>query len=164
MRGVEKLEQAQVKSSRLPRILLHLNPRFSSSAQEASLIMKFSSIVAAVGLAGVATAQSAPYTDPKSGITFNAYVNPTNGYFFGISMPANASGGTDFIGTIGGKGTGYSGVSLGGRMVNKLLIVAWPNGEEIVSSFRKASYVFYFLSPVLVRSIPGQWNRSAHEL
>ena len=34
---------------------------------------------------------------------------------------------------------GYAGVSLGGNMVNKLLIVAWPHGDTIVSSFRQAT-------------------------
>lgn len=91
------------------------------------------------GLATLAAAQTpGPYTDPKSGITFNAYVNPSSGYFFGVTLPSNSSG-TDFIGTIGGKGTGWSGVSLGGAMLNKLLILAWPNGDAILSSFRKAA-------------------------
>ncbi|KAF2737008.1 CBD9-like protein [Polyplosphaeria fusca] len=99
--------------------------------------MKLLPILAAVGLATAQTA--APYTDAKSGITFSAYVDATSGYFFGISTPANSTGGTDFIATIGGKGTGYSGASLGGGMLNKLLILAWPNGQNIVSSFRKAA-------------------------
>jgi cellobiose dehydrogenase (acceptor) len=38
--------------------------------------------------------------------------------------------------------TGWSGVSLGGGMTSSLLIVAWANGDEVVSSFREiASYV-----------------------
>ncbi|CAI6314361.1 unnamed protein product [Periconia digitata] len=82
---------------------------------------------------------AAPYTDPKSGIKFNAFTDTATGYFFGIALPPTT--GKDFIATIGGKGTGWSGVSLGGGMLNKLLIVAWPNGQSIVSSFRKtASY------------------------
>jgi hypothetical protein len=109
--------------------------------------MKISALLTS-GFAALATAQApAPYTDAKSGITFNTYINPTSGYFFGIALPANTTGNTDFIATIGGKGTGWSGVSLGGAMLSKLLIAAWPNGQAIVSSFRKTAYVcFIFCS------------------
>jgi hypothetical protein len=84
----------------------------------------------------VAAQTPAPYTDAKSGITFNAYV--TANYFFGLALPENTSS-TDFIATIGGKGTGWSGASLGGAMKNKLLILSWPNAQAIVSSFRKTA-------------------------
>ncbi|KAF2706157.1 iron reductase domain protein [Pleomassaria siparia CBS 279.74] len=101
--------------------------------------MKFTTLLLS-GLAALTTAQTAaPYTDAKSGITFNAFIGST-GYFFGIALPANStSSNTDFIATIGGKGTGWSGVSLGGGMLNKLLVVAWPNAQAIVSSFRKTA-------------------------
>lgn len=91
------------------------------------------------GLASLAAAQTpAPYTDAKSGITFNYFAH-SSGYFFGIALPENSTGSTDFIATLGGKGTGWSGVSLGGVMLNKLLILSWPNGQSIVSSFRKTA-------------------------
>jgi hypothetical protein len=80
----------------------------------------------------------APYTDAKSGITFNT-LQHSSGMFFGLALPMNATGNTDCIATIGGKGTGYSGVSLGGGMLNKLLFIAWPNQQSVVSSFRKAT-------------------------
>jgi cellobiose dehydrogenase (acceptor) len=35
--------------------------------------------------------------------------------------------------------TGYCGISLGGGMVNSLLLTAWPHGEDIYTSFRFAS-------------------------
>ena len=90
-------------------------------------------------LSTLATAQTpAPYTDAKSGITFNYFAH-TSGYFFGIALPQNSTSNTDFIATLGGKGTGWSGVSLGGPMLNKLLILAWPNANAIVSSFRKTA-------------------------
>jgi hypothetical protein len=108
--------------------------------------MKFSTLLPFVGLAAAQT--PAPYTDAKSGITFNTYINPTSGYFFGLALPENSTGNTDFIATIGGKGTGWSGVSLGGGMLNKLLIVAWPNSQAVVSSFRKTAYVFHPLSSI----------------
>jgi hypothetical protein len=91
-------------------------------------------------LASLVVAQTpAPYTDTKSGITFNT-LQHGSGLFFGLALPLNSSS-TDFIATIGGQGTGWSGVSLGGGMLNKLLIVAWPNAQTAVSSFRKVSYV-----------------------
>ncbi|KAF2020934.1 iron reductase domain protein [Aaosphaeria arxii CBS 175.79] len=98
--------------------------------------MKLSSLLS-LSLPLLATAQTAaPYTDAKSGITFNAYV--TSNYFFGLALPENATG-SDFIGTIGGKGTGWSGASLGGQMRNKLLVLSWPNAQAVLSSFRKTA-------------------------
>ncbi|KAF2873233.1 hypothetical protein BDV95DRAFT_605791 [Massariosphaeria phaeospora] len=100
--------------------------------------MKFSTVLTGA-LASLAAAQTpAPYTDPKSGITFNT-LQQSSGFFFGLALPANDTSNTDFIATIGGKGTGWSGVSLGGGMTNKLLIVAWPNAQAAVSSFRKVA-------------------------
>jgi hypothetical protein len=91
-------------------------------------------------LATLTTAQTpAPYTDPKSGITFSTFQH-TSGMFFGLTLPQNSTSNTSFIATIGGKGTSYSGVSLGGGMLNKLLLIAWPNGQSIVSSFRKTAH------------------------
>ncbi|KAF1957135.1 CBD9-like protein [Byssothecium circinans] len=101
--------------------------------------MKLSTLLPA--LLPLAAAQSpAPYTDAKSGITFSTFTH-TSGYFFGLALPlANTTtSSTDFIATIGGKGTGWSGVSLGGKMLGKLLIVAWPNGQSVLGSFRKTA-------------------------
>ncbi|OAK96395.1 CBD9-like protein [Phaeosphaeriaceae sp. SRC1lsM3a] len=98
--------------------------------------MKTSTLLAGA-LATLSAAQTAaPYTDAKSGITFNTFQH-SSGLFFGLALPANDTGNTDFIATIGGKGTGYSGVSLGSAMLNKLLFVAWPNQQSVVGSFRK---------------------------
>ncbi|KAH6020961.1 hypothetical protein HBI83_099630 [Parastagonospora nodorum] len=100
--------------------------------------MKTLTLLTAV-VATLTTAQTpAPYTDPKSGITFSTFQH-TSGMFFGLTLPLNSTSNTSFIATIGGKGTSYSGVSLGGGMLNKLLLIAWPNGQSIVSSFRKTA-------------------------
>lgn len=99
--------------------------------------MKLSTFLPFIGLA--AAQAPAPYTDAKSGITFSAYQNPSNGYFFGIALPENTTSNTDFIATIGGRGTGWSGVSLGGGMLNKLLILSWPNSQAVMGSFRKTA-------------------------
>lgn len=91
------------------------------------------------GIATLAAAQTAvPYTDLKSNITFQYYLN-TAGYFLGIALPDDPTGNTDLIATIGGKGTGWSGASLTGPMKNSLLLLAWPNSQAIVSSFRKTA-------------------------
>ncbi|KAI4908405.1 hypothetical protein J4E90_009030 [Alternaria incomplexa] len=64
--------------------------------------MKCSSLVLGV-LATLAAAQTpSPYTDVKSGITFNT-LQHSSGIFFGLALTANATGHTDFIATIGGK-------------------------------------------------------------
>lgn len=103
--------------------------------------MKLSTLFAS-SLATAATvsaqASAAPYTDAKSGITFNAFQH-ASGYFFGIALPESSKNDSDFIATIGGKGTGWSGASLAGPMKNSLLVVAWPNGQTILSSFRKTA-------------------------
>jgi len=101
--------------------------------------MKFSTVlVSTLSLVtpAISQATSADYVDKGSGIQFQLYQNSQNGLFFGAALPTNGTG-TDFIGILGGKGAGYSGVSLGGGMGDKLLIVAWANGQSVVSSFRK---------------------------
>lgn len=120
--------------------------------------MKLPSIIPLlVALTSAAPSPAGPYTDPKSGITFSAFSDSATGYFFGLALPPNTTE-RDFIATLGGKGTGWSGVSLGGAMLNKLLIVAWPNGQEIVSSFRKTAYVFLSPFSCLWHSIsPLRW-------
>ncbi|KAF2463794.1 FAD/NAD(P)-binding domain-containing protein [Lindgomyces ingoldianus] len=86
------------------------------------------------------TAQTAsPFTDDKTGITFNGFQH-YSGYRFGLALPENPS--TDFIGQIVGPVNstgGWAGVSMASSMTDHLLIVAWPNGDEVVSSFRKAT-------------------------
>jgi hypothetical protein len=83
--------------------------------------------------------QSSIYVEPKTSISFSAYQDATSGYTFGVALPETPT--TDFIGLLVGKGTGWSGASLGGPMVNKLLIAAWPSGTKIMGTFRKTAYV-----------------------
>jgi hypothetical protein len=102
--------------------------------------MKLSGLLTGA-LASLTAAQTpGPYTDAKSGITFNTFQH-TSGSFFGLALPQNATGNTDFIATMGGKGAGYTGVSLGGGMLGKLLLLAWQGEQSVVSSFRKTTYV-----------------------
>jgi hypothetical protein len=110
-------------------------------------IMKFSTTILPLAMALSVSAQgtgtTGPYTDAKSGITFQTFMDPT-GYTFGIALPETP--GADFVGVLVGKGKGWAGVSLGGSMLNKLLIAAWPSGTKIVSTFRETTYVPFSLS------------------
>jgi len=54
----------------------------------------------------------------------------------GFALPQTAS--NDFIGHIEGKGPGYAGISIGGGMLNRLLVIAWPDGDKVRTSFRFA--------------------------
>ncbi|KAH8711898.1 hypothetical protein GQ44DRAFT_830240 [Phaeosphaeriaceae sp. PMI808] len=80
-----------------------------------------------------AVAQSAsPYTDAKTGITFNRYKD-ASGYIFGIALPEKS--GKDFIAQVQAPiSRGWAGFSMGQSMVGNLLVVAWPNDGKVVSS------------------------------
>lgn len=82
---------------------------------------------------------SALYTDANTGIAFNGYQH-ASGYTFGIALPENPT--TDFIAQIQApitNGGGWAGFSMGQSMTGNLLVVAWPNDGEVVSSFRQAT-------------------------
>jgi cellobiose dehydrogenase (acceptor) len=100
--------------------------------------MARSFIVSSALFALQAAAQSAtPYTDDKTGITFNGYQQPS-GFKFGIALPEKPS--TDFIAQIQSPITeGWAGFSMGQSMVGNLLAVAWPHDGKVVSSFRLAT-------------------------
>lgn len=83
---------------------------------------------------------SSPYTDAKTGIDFSGYTDAKTGYTFGIALPETPT--TDFIAQIQApitNGGGWAGFSMGQSMTGNLLVVAWPNEGEVVSSFRKAT-------------------------
>lgn len=88
-----------------------------------------------LGLVGSTQAQTTAFTDPKTEIT---YQQITRGdYTFGIALPENVT--TDFIGRISAQGSqGWAGVSLGGRMIDSLMVVAWPHENKIVASLRRS--------------------------
>lgn len=89
--------------------------------------------------AGLAVATS-NYTDPNTGITFLTYFAEDIDYSFGVVFPETIT--TDFIGQLVvplTDGAGWGGVDLGGAMTEHLLFVAWPDGDDVVTSFRMAS-------------------------
>lgn len=98
------------------------------------------SAVALLGLSRTATALSSTpvaYTDPNSGIDFQLLTN--DGISVGVALPETVE--SDFIGQLVVKITdngAWGAVSLGGGMLNHLLLVAWANGKEVVSTFRVA--------------------------
>lgn len=85
----------------------------------------------------VAAQSATPYTDAKTGITFNGYQD-ASGYTFGIALPENPT--TDFIAQMQAPiKSGWAGFSMGQSMVGNLQAIAWPNDGKIVSSFRLAA-------------------------
>lgn len=89
--------------------------------------------------ASLATSQAqltTSYTDEATGITFQQ--RSVANYSFGVALPESPT--TDFIGQLSANTlTGWAGVSFTGSMLNSLLLVAWPNNGEIISSLRSAS-------------------------
>lgn len=70
----------------------------------------------------------------------------TYGFVFPPLVTSGAQS-TEFIGEIVAPvANKWVGVALGGSMLQNLLLVAWPNGNQIVSSTRWATYV---IIPVL---------------
>ncbi|KAI0018443.1 GMC oxidoreductase [Xylariomycetidae sp. FL0641] len=112
----------------------------------------FSSLLSllAVGrLAAAAVKSTVPYTDDKTGITFQGY-SDEDGFRFGIAVPEEVT--TDFIGQIQASITeGWAGVSLNQGMIDALLIATYPNGDSVTASLREAS----------AYSNPGQFDGDA---
>ncbi|KAL1748123.1 hypothetical protein HDZ31DRAFT_30414 [Schizophyllum fasciatum] len=83
---------------------------------------------------------TAPFTDPNTGIDFQAFTQSDLGYQFGIALPENIT--SDFIGQLVvplNATAGWGGVSFGEHMVGPLLLAAWANAGSLVSSFRQAT-------------------------
>lgn len=100
--------------------------------------MYFKSFVSALALPSLIQAASVSYVDPDTSITFQKWTDATSKFSFGIALPTDPS--TDFIGQISAPITeGYAALALRTSMAGSLLIVAWPNGETVVSSLREAT-------------------------
>lgn len=96
------------------------------------------SAVALLGLFRLATAASTTpvaYTDPNTDIDFQL-LNANGNFSVAIALPKTIE--TDLIGQLVIPRGGWGAVSFGGGMLNHLLLVAWANGEDIVSTFRVA--------------------------
>ena len=99
------------------------------------------SAVALLGLFRMASAASTTpvaYTDPNTDIDFQL-LNANGNFSVAIALPETIE--SDLIGQLVvpiSKTGAWGAVSLGGGMLNHLLLVAWANGEEVVSTFRTA--------------------------
>ena len=83
------------------------------------------------------------YVDPDNGFQFTGLTDPVHNVTYGFTFPPLATTGaqsTEFIGEIIAPiDAQWIGVALGGEMIGDLLLVAWPNGNSIVSSTRWAT-------------------------
>ncbi|KAG6918085.1 substrate-specific activator of APC-dependent proteolysis [Tephrocybe rancida] len=111
-------------------------------------------------LVGPALAQTAaPYTDPDNGISFWGITDAAHKVQYGYVFPPLADNSDEFIGEIVAPiATKWAGVSPTGTMLQSLLLVAWPNGNSIISSAR---YATAFTQPVLT-SLPSTKVNSTH--
>ncbi|KAM5531153.1 hypothetical protein V8D89_015174 [Ganoderma adspersum] len=98
------------------------------------------SLLSLLPIVGSALAQvAAPYTDPGNGFVFDGITDAVYGVQYGIVLP-QADTSTEFIGEIVAPiAAKWIGLAFGGAMIGDLLLVAWPNGNEIVASTRYAT-------------------------
>ncbi|KAI0765073.1 cellobiose dehydrogenase [Fomes fomentarius] len=116
-------------------------------------------------LAGSVYSQvAAPYTDPGNGFVFDGITDPAYGVTYGLVLPQGSSS-TEFIGEIVAPvDAKWVGLALGGAMIGNLLIVAWPNGNQIVASPRYATgYIqpTVYAGPTLT-TLPSSTVNSTH--
>ena len=83
------------------------------------------------------------FIDPDNGYQFTGLTDPVHDVTYGFTFPPLATSGnnpTEFIGEIVAPiDAKWVGIALGGAMNGDLLLVAWPNAGQIVSSTRFAS-------------------------
>ncbi|KAH9905464.1 hypothetical protein F4778DRAFT_709125 [Xylariomycetidae sp. FL2044] len=88
---------------------------------------------------GASAAGQLNYTDSNTGISFSGYYDG-EGFTCGIALPESPS--TDVIGQIVAPltdGAGWAGLDFGVSMAEYLLIVAWPNDDQVMLSPRIAT-------------------------
>ena len=98
-----------------------------------------SSAAFATLLSLAATQRTSPFTDPATGIVFQQFFGARTNFAFGVALPETPS--TDFIGQLSFplvQGAGWGGFSLTGDLEGPLLMAAWSDGTNVVSSFRQA--------------------------
>ncbi|KAF8905671.1 hypothetical protein CPB85DRAFT_1437210 [Mucidula mucida] len=97
----------------------------------------------ALGVSALVTTvagQGAQYIDPDNGITFWGITDAVHKVTYGYVFPPADSGSTEFIGEIVAPiDTAWAGVSPKGAMLQTILLVAWANGNNVVSSARFAT-------------------------
>ncbi|THH28872.1 hypothetical protein EUX98_g5306 [Antrodiella citrinella] len=101
-------------------------------------------LLALLPLVGSVLGQTAAgYTDPDNGWQFTGITDPVHDVTYGLIFPPLVSSGpqsTEFIGEfITPIAAEWLGFSMGGAMLDNLLLVAWPNGNDIIASTRYAT-------------------------
>ncbi|KAK0200247.1 hypothetical protein DFS33DRAFT_136337 [Desarmillaria ectypa] len=87
------------------------------------------------GVRGTTGQSASSYTDPITGMSFQALQDSSTGFVFSLALPETIC--TDFIGQMIYPLT--DGAGWGGAMASKLLLVYWANGDEVMTSFRETS-------------------------
>ncbi|KAK8070768.1 hypothetical protein PG997_010971 [Apiospora hydei] len=130
--------------------------------------MKIAAIFSlAMALGASAAAGTLKYTDDKTGISFSGY-SDDKGLRVGMALPETP--GKDLIMQIVGpakEGAGWAGFDFSSSMSGKMLLVAWPNGKEVMLSPRIATgYVtpsVYTATDVKLSPIPkGTFVNETH--
>jgi len=100
-------------------------------------------IVLAFFFASVVTCQTkitTAFTDAATGIKFQRFFGAKTSFGFGIALPQNTTS-NSFIGQLSfplNNNAGWGGWSLTGDMEGPLLMAAWSDGKNVISSFRQA--------------------------
>jgi len=109
--------------------------------------MRSTFVSTALFFSGAFAQTFAPFTD-SNGIKFwQASLDSettTGGLQLGIALPteADSDNQNDYIGHVVGpleSGKGWTGISHAGPMTESLLLIMWPNGKDVMTSFRFAS-------------------------
>jgi len=80
------------------------------------------------------------FTDAATGISFQRFFGAKTNFGFGVALPQNTTS-NSFIGQLTfplKNSAGWGGWSLTGDMEGPLLMAAWSDGKNVVSSFRQA--------------------------
>ncbi|GJJ08611.1 hypothetical protein Clacol_002830 [Clathrus columnatus] len=97
----------------------------------------------------VTSQESSAFHDPENGFNFQAYTDPVHSVTYAAVFPeisVSANPPTEFLGEIIAPiSNAWVGLSVGGAMLDSLLLVAWPNGNDIVFSPRYATLVISYL-------------------
>ena len=85
--------------------------------------------------------------EPNTGFSFytTSTTGTKGGFTWGYALPPGSmtTAATEYLGyvvaPINAPGPSWSGISHGGTMTNSLLLMFWPNGNSVMTSFRYAS-------------------------
>ncbi|KAK4223900.1 hypothetical protein QBC38DRAFT_36308 [Podospora fimiseda] len=116
----------------LPTKLVSLTMRFLKAS--------FFALVALLSTPILSQFEHIPLTDPTTGIVFQSW-KPSEHVTFGLALPRDALSvdAGEFIGYLSCTSSKWCGISLGGGMLSSLLLLAYPSGSQVLTSFRWAT-------------------------